>query len=579
MINLKFVISLSILFISSSPAQNWATIGGNNQRNGLSEIIGPDSVITPAWSVTASQTSIGNSVFTFGDRFVTARAVFSPYTSKIECRSLTDGSLVWEKMVYPTSIMYAVGFTEDAVYAHDYSSDSLYALSPEDGSVKWVVEENMFGGNSGILFACNGDPVVRGKRLDKHTGQTLWFYDYITPVGPNAGYAATNSTFYHYKGAINTAKKLFALDLETGQFKYETGDLPGDGDQEWPITIGSDGTIYLKRDGGKLFAFEDTGSELIIKWNYTPTGTDMPGYFGSSSTGDIYVIDNDTVKLLSRYDGSIIQKSNVSIQTSFFSTISVDGEGKVFINNNLNRMYCFSPDLQSVIWELAVPNLTYCGAALAKDGILVITGSGTIIKAYKPDNFFKPVADFRADSTYIYAGESHNFYDQSSFQPVSWQWSFEGGQPPVSTEQNPQNIIYNTPGIYEVKLIASNSSGTDTIIKSCYIEVEQASYVKNGNEFPGEFRLFQNYPNPFNPSTKISWQSPVSGRQTIKVFDILGNEIATLVDEYKPAGKHEIDFNPDFSLRSVESNLASGIYFYRFQAGSYVETRKMILIR
>ncbi len=262
-----------LFFISTLYSQNWPTIGGSNQRNGLSKIIGPDSVITPAWSVSSSQTVIGNSIFSFGDKFVTARAVFSPYTSRLECRSLIDGSLIWEKMVYTTSIMYAVGFNEDAVYVHDYSNDSLYALSPIDGSVKWAVSEYMFGGNSGILFACNGDPIVRGKRLDKNTGQTIWFYDYIVPVGPNAGYAATSTTFYHYKGTINTPKTVFALDIETGQFKYETGSLPGDGDQEWPITIGSDGTIYLKRDGGKLYAFEDTGSEFRIKWEYTPTAT------------------------------------------------------------------------------------------------------------------------------------------------------------------------------------------------------------------------------------------------------------------------------------------------------------------
>lgn len=87
-------------FVSILFAQNWPTIGGKNERNGLSKIIGPDSVTTPVWSVNSSQTVIGNSVFTFGDKFVTARAVFSPYTSKLECRSLTDGSLVWEKMVY-----------------------------------------------------------------------------------------------------------------------------------------------------------------------------------------------------------------------------------------------------------------------------------------------------------------------------------------------------------------------------------------------------------------------------------------------------------------------------------------------
>jgi len=56
---------------------------------------------------------------------------------------------------------------------------------------------------------------------------------------------------------------------------------------------------------------------------------------------------------------------------------------------------------------------------------------------------------------------------------------------------------------------------------------------------PTEYVLEQNYPNPFNPSTVISWQSPVGSQQTLKIYDILGNEVATLVDEYKPAGRYE----------------------------------------
>ena len=88
---------------------------------------------------------------------------------------------------------------------------------------------------------------------------------------------------------------------------------------------------------------------------------------------------------------------------------------------------------------------------------------------------------------------------------------------------------------------------------------------------PTEFALRQNYPNPFNPSTKISWQSPVSGYQTLKVYDVLGNEVATLVDEYKPAGSYEIDFNA--------SNLTSGVYFYKLQVGEFVSTKKMTLIK
>ncbi len=88
---------------------------------------------------------------------------------------------------------------------------------------------------------------------------------------------------------------------------------------------------------------------------------------------------------------------------------------------------------------------------------------------------------------------------------------------------------------------------------------------------PDTYNLAQNYPNPFNPSTKISWQLPVGSHQSIKVYDVLGNEVATLVDEYREAGRYEVEFNG--------SNLASGMYLYRLQAGSFVETKKMILIK
>jgi len=88
---------------------------------------------------------------------------------------------------------------------------------------------------------------------------------------------------------------------------------------------------------------------------------------------------------------------------------------------------------------------------------------------------------------------------------------------------------------------------------------------------PNEFGLDQNYPNPFNPSTKISWQSPIGGWQLLKVYDVLGNEIATLVDEYKPAGSYEVTFDA--------TNLSSGMYFYLLDVQNISQVRKMILIK
>lgn len=101
-------------------------------------------------------------------------------------------------------------------------------------------------------------------------------------------------------------------------------------------------------------------------------------------------------------------------------------------------------------------------------------------------------------------------------------------------------------------------------------------------QIPLGYNLFQNYPNPFNPSTKISWQSSVGSRQTLKVYDVLGNEVAILVDEYKPAGNYEVEFQSTVGSRQ----LASGVYFYRLQVypansgtGNYVQAKKMILAK
>lgn len=88
---------------------------------------------------------------------------------------------------------------------------------------------------------------------------------------------------------------------------------------------------------------------------------------------------------------------------------------------------------------------------------------------------------------------------------------------------------------------------------------------------PDKFELSQNYPNPFNPSTKISWQSPLDGWQTVKVYDMLGKEVATLVDEYKPAGSYKITWNA--------GNLPSGIYLYQLRAGNFIESKKMSLLK
>jgi hypothetical protein len=109
------------------------------------------------------------------------------------------------------------------------------------------------------------------------------------------------------------------------------------------------------------------------------------------------------------------------------------------------------------------------------------------------------------------------------------------------------------------------------VIRNVVYEFLNPTSVENEENILDGFYLAQNYPNPFNPSTKISWQSSVGSWQVLKVFDVLGNDVAVLVDEFRPAGNYQIEFDA--------SGLSSGVYFYSLMLEGIVQIRKMILIR
>jgi hypothetical protein len=116
------------------------------------------------------------------------------------------------------------------------------------------------------------------------------------------------------------------------------------------------------------------------------------------------------------------------------------------------------------------------------------------------------------------------------------------------------------------------SSGTGPDVWVIRLKPEGTSGIEDEIfELPKTFALMQNYPNPFNPATSIKYAISIMRFVQIKVYDILGNEIITLVTEEKPAGVYEVEFNA--------SGLASGMYLYKLQAGLFVETKKMILLR
>lgn len=122
---------------------------------------------------------------------------------------------------------------------------------------------------------------------------------------------------------------------------------------------------------------------------------------------------------------------------------------------------------------------------------------------------------------------------------------------------------------YFWRVKATNEGGTSDWSTVWSFKTESPTSVEQkSNEIPNDFRLGQNYPNPFNPATTIEFDLPKAGFVTLKVYNALGKEVVTLVSRNLPAGK--------YSTQLAASNLASGVYLYRLQSASFVQTKKML---
>lgn len=167
---------------------------------------------------------------------------------------------------------------------------------------------------------------------------------------------------------------------------------------------------------------------------------------------------------------------------------------------------------------------------------------------------------------YVFAGTDSGFYISTN-----------NGESFISKNDNLGNCRITSILVYNNFVFVANGNYGATPVSVWKRPLTEIVSVQGQNEnHPNSFFLSQNYPNPFNPITKISWQSPKGSWQTLKVFDVLGNEITTLINEYKPAGTYEVTWYAE--------SLPTGVYFYRMEASSPVgqtfsETKKMILMK
>jgi hypothetical protein len=164
------------------------------------------------------------------------------------------------------------------------------------------------------------------------------------------------------------------------------------------------------------------------------------------------------------------------------------------------------------------------------------------------------------------ASEIYNrgFTVERAIQPGQWkEIGFVKGKGTTTTQQSYEfkdPLVNKAAKIYYYRLKQVDFDGTFTYMDEIGISL-----------IPVNAKLLANYPNPFNPSTLISYQLLFASQVTLKVYNVLGKEIVTLVNEEKPAGTYEVEFNAE--------GLPSGVYFYKLQAGDFIEAKKMLLLK
>jgi photosystem II stability/assembly factor-like uncharacterized protein len=466
------------------------------------------------------------------------------------------------------------------------TTNDLYSVFFTDSNTGWTV-----GGNGIILRTTDGG----NNWTSQNSGTTNSLYS-VYFVDSDNGWVVggvgkiLNTTnggdnwISQSSGTTSDLHSVYFTDLNTG----------------W--VVGGNGTILKTTDGNNwisqysgithdiasvYFTNSDTGwtvgGEYILKT--TDGGNNWIQLFGGMATfSSVYFIDSDTgwvVYSAVRPGSGNISKTadggnSWTIQWSsgtqaLFSVYFIDsnsgwvvgGGGKILNTANGGDNWIFQ--------NSGTTNSLYSVFFTDSNTGWIVGTAGTLLKT---TNGGVPVelTAFTATSkgnevilNWSTATETNNKGFSIERKAANSEYSEIGFVPGFGTTTEPKSYTFTdskvSTGKYTYRLKQTDFDGSYKYSQEVEAEVSA----------PLAFSLEQNYPNPFNPSTKIRYTVPQGSQIQIKVFDVLGSELATLVNEYKQAGRYELDYNA--------VSLPSGVYFYQLRAGSIVETRKMILLK
>ena len=470
--------------------------------------------------------------------------------------------------------------TDQGVVESDSVIVSVFASSIEtNGPITSAIGQL----SENIFFATSTDDKVY--RFDS-TGTVDWT---ILTGGDIQSTICISNQNNIYVGSSDT--RLYAFDSE-GTPKW---DRAMGGIIVSSPSISNDTIIYVGVSTGRLFAVSESG---IIQWNFQ-TGGAINSSPSVSVSGDIFVGSDDGTLYSVSKDGdlnwSFITASPIQSSPAIGNDSTIvfgsDDEYVYKLNNSGGLIWSF--DAGGKVKSSPVidnDSQIYFGSENGK--IFCLTSSGNLVWEYNVGTSIVGSPALSADGNVLIGCDNGKLLVLSDAGEELWYLQTQAAvQSPILYTDNDLVIFgQNSGSIYVLKY--PNTPNSRPSLMTAY---EWPTFKGNnkrtgnkleiitdidteGNHLPTEYSLSQNYPNPFNSSTAIKYSIPQEGLVTFKIFNVIGEEVAKLVNETKQIGNYEVSFDA--------TNLSSGIYFYRIQAvptgrqaGNFVETKKMVLMK
>ncbi|MFZ1518659.1 MAG: PQQ-binding-like beta-propeller repeat protein [Ignavibacteriaceae bacterium] len=462
-------------------------------------------------------------------------------------------------------------FTGRSSYKGPQTATIIWTVDMEDGIFSGPVigeEGNLYFGSYYQLDSADHFYSYSAK------GNLIWDYKLGSNRPPQSGILIDSSNTIYF-GSLDGY--FYALNSDgTLKWKYLTSN---------PIVelaipnIDKLGRLYITNGQGELYSINPDGT---LNWNVKyEEGFYKKSPVFSPDGNTIYIAGKDSNLYALNLDGSLKWKFSVVENDK---APLVDSNGNIYFDSGYN-LYCLFPNgtirwifNDYVMGSYSMPsidkngNIYAIGFELTLQGVekLLVSinynGSLNWIYAFDYidlDDYWQPLICDSEGTVYVGSTFGNYYYAISSAGELKWKLPLNDYQVDNTGAISKDGILYI--GVHKSSLTTNQQKTLIAIKDTGAVSVELNNFKIL------DYYLDQNYPNPFNPATKISYSIKDEGLVSLKVYDVLGKEIATLVNDYKSAGNYEVEFNA--------SQLSSGMYIYKIQAGNFSDARKMLLTK